>query len=236
MRAAGLRVPGRAGQHALRRVRQALQPGRGVRPGRAVRAQPLHPVHPLRALHGGRRRGAGAERVRAGRPGVHRHRGGAAARPSVGRQRGGSLPGGLAPVEGLPAQGAGVGPRQDGEHLSRLHPGLQHQHRHPRRRGGAVPSAPQPRRESALHVRHRAAGLPLAESGRPHRGAADARGRAHGRDRLGHRARPARRPAEEEHRLGGAARLGPAEHRVARPGAAAGGGPRCRRGDRRADG
>ena len=42
----------------LRRVRQALQPGRGVRARRALRAQPLHPLHPLRAVHGrrGRRR------------------------------------------------------------------------------------------------------------------------------------------------------------------------------------
>ena len=117
-----------------------------------------------------------------------------------------------------------------------LHPGLQHQHRHAGRRGGAVPSAAQPRREPPLHLRHGAAGLPLAQPGRPDRGAADARGHAHGRDRLGHRARPAGRPAEEEHRLRGAARVGPAEHRVARPGAAAGGGARCRRGDRRADG
>ena len=101
---------------------------------------------------------------------------GAAARSSVGRQRGGPLPGGLAPLEGLPAQGAGLGPRQDGERLPRLHPGLQHQHRHPRRRGGAAPAAAQPRREPPLHLRHGRHGLPLDEPGRPDRGAAGARG------------------------------------------------------------
>ncbi len=74
VRAAGLRVPGRAGRDPLRRLRQAVQSGRGLRARRAVRAQPLHPLHPLRALHGGRRRGAGAQRLRAGRPGLHRDR------------------------------------------------------------------------------------------------------------------------------------------------------------------
>ena len=38
---------------------------------------------------------------------------GAAAGPSVGRQRGGSLPGRVAHLQGLPAQGAGLGPGQD---------------------------------------------------------------------------------------------------------------------------
>ena len=74
VRAAGLRVPGRAGRHPLRRVRQAVQPGRGLRARRALRAQPLHPLHALRALHGRRGRDAGLERLRARRPGLHRHR------------------------------------------------------------------------------------------------------------------------------------------------------------------
>ena len=115
---------------------------------------------------------------RAGRPGLHRHRRGAAARPPVVGQRGGPLPGRLAALEGFPAQGAGLGPRQDRQRLPRLHPGLQHQHRHPRRRRGAAPSPAQPRGQPALHVRPRADGLPLDEPRRPDRGSAGARGAA----------------------------------------------------------
>ena len=63
---------------------------------------------------------------------------GAAARPSVGRQRGRSLPGGLAALQGLPAQGARLGSRQDRERLPGLHAGLQHHHRHARRRRRAA--------------------------------------------------------------------------------------------------
>ena len=63
MRAAGLRVPGGPGRHPLRGVRQAVQPGRGLRARHPLRPQPLHPLHPLRALHGGRGRDAGAQRL-----------------------------------------------------------------------------------------------------------------------------------------------------------------------------
>ena len=49
-------VPGRPRRHPVRGVRQALQPGRGLRARRPLRAQPLHPLHPLRAVHGGRGR------------------------------------------------------------------------------------------------------------------------------------------------------------------------------------
>ena len=56
---------------------------------------------------------AGAQRLGARRPGLHRHRSRPAARPSLVGQRGGSLPGRLAPLQGLPAQGARLGPRQD---------------------------------------------------------------------------------------------------------------------------
>ena len=168
---------GRAGTRYAR-VRQALQSGRGLRPRRALRAQPLHPLHPLRAVHGrrGRRRRCSTCRERGDRAYIGIDRG-AAARSSLGRQRGGPLPGRVAALEGLPAQGAGLGSRQDRERLPRLHPGLQHHDRHPGRRGGPAPAAPQPRRQPALHLRLRPDELPLDEPGRPDRGAAGARGR-----------------------------------------------------------
>ena len=172
VRAAGLRLPGGPGRHPVRRVRQALQPSRGLRPRHPVCAQPVHPLHPVRAVHGGRRRRPDLERLRARRPGIHRHRRRPAAGSSLGGQRRGSLPGRLAPLQGLPAQGARLGPRQDGERLPGVHPGLQHQRGHPGRRGRPAPSAAQSRRQPALHLRLRPVQLPLDEPGRPGRGAA----------------------------------------------------------------
>ncbi len=52
-------------------------------------------------------------------------------------------PVGLAHLQGLPAQGARLGSRQDRERLSGLHPGLQHHDRHPgQRRRPASARAP----------------------------------------------------------------------------------------------
>jgi NADH-quinone oxidoreductase subunit G len=84
------------------------KPGRGLRARHPLRAEPLHPVHALCPLHGRRGAGAGAERVGTRGPGLHRHRRVPAARPSVGRQRRRPVPGGLAALQGLPAQGAGL--------------------------------------------------------------------------------------------------------------------------------
>jgi len=73
VRAAGIsRSRKVAPPRATPRLREALQPGRGLRPRRAVRPEPLHPVHALRPLHGGRGEGAGAQRLGAGRPRLHR--------------------------------------------------------------------------------------------------------------------------------------------------------------------
>ena len=108
------------------------------------------------------------------------------------------------------------------QHLPRLHPGLQHQHRHPRRHRGAAPAAAQSRGQPPLHLRLRPDELPLDEPGRPDRGAAGPRGRPARRHRLGHGARPARAAAPRRVGLGGGPRLRPGFHRIARPGAAAG--------------
>ena len=177
-------------------------------------------VHPLRSLHGGRGGGAGAQCLGAGRPGLHRDLDRAAARPSLGRQRGGPLPGGIAHLEGLPPQGAGLGPRQDSKRLPRLHPGLQHHHRHPGRHRRAAPSPAQPGGESPLHVRLRPGELPLAQPGRPDRGAPGAGGRPARRHRLGHGARPAGPAGARDLRVGRDPGLRPSVHRIARAGPA----------------
>ena len=129
-------------------------------------------------------------------------------------------PGGLADLEGLPPQGAGLGPRQDREHLPRLHPGLQHHHRHPRRHRRPAPPPAQPRGEPPLHVRLRPDELPLAEPGRPDRGAAGAGRSPARRHRLGHGARPAG-PAGAGHlRVGPHPGLWASLDRIARAGPA----------------
>ena len=185
VRAAGFRLPGRPRQHAVRRVRQALQSGGGLRSGRPVRAEPLHPVHALRALHGGRRPGAGAQRVRTRRSRHHRDPPRRATRSSVVRQRGGPVPGGVAALQGFPPQGARLGARQDGVGVHRLFAGVQRHARPAGQHGGAGAAASQSRREPVLHLRSRPGQLPLDEPGRPDRSSAGARRRRAPRRRLG---------------------------------------------------
>ena len=113
---------------------------------------------------------------RARRPRVHRHSSRSSdLDASLGRQRRRPLPGGRAALEGLPAQGARLGARQDGVSVCPgCTQGCNIDHRHPRQRGRADPAAAEPRREPALHLRRRPAELPLDEPRRPGRGAAGA--------------------------------------------------------------
>ena len=180
---------------------------------------------------------AGAQRLRAGRPGLHRHldRSQRLDHPWSGNVVD-LCPVGLAPLQGLPAQGAGLGSRQDRQRLPRLHPGLQHQHRYPGRRRRAAPAPAQPRGQPPLHLRLRPDELPLDEPGRPDRGAAGAGGRPPRRDRLGHRARPAGPAGPRRVGLGGDSRVRPGLDRVARAGPAAGGPARRHRRGAGADG
>ena len=186
VRASGLHLPGRAPGHPVQsRLRQALQPGRRFRSRCAVRPEPVHPVHALRPVHGRRGEGAGTERLRAGRPRLHRDPPRGAARPPLGGQRRGPLPGRLAPVEGLPAQGTGLGARQIRVDLHRLFPGVQHHAGHARGGGRAGPAQAEPRGEPLFHLRPRSHELPLDEPGRPHRGPPREARRGAARDRLG---------------------------------------------------
>jgi hypothetical protein len=119
-------------------------------------------------------------------------------------------PGRLADLQGFPAQGARLGSRQDRERLSRLHPGLQHDGGYPRRGGGAVAAAAEPRGESPFHVRRGPRRLPLDESRRPRRGSAGAR----------------RRPPNGSYRLGCGAGAAGGAGQSQRPGCRAGVGAR----------
>ena len=71
---------------------------------------------------------------RARRPRLHRQVRGAGPDAPLGRQRGRPLPGRLAALQGLPAQGARLGARPHGVGLPELHAGLQHDHRDARQR------------------------------------------------------------------------------------------------------
>ena len=140
---------GRAG-YPLRRVRQAIQPGGGLRPRHSVRAQPLHPLHPLRALHGGRGRRAGAQRVRAGRPGLHRH---LDRDQRLDHAWSGNVVD-LCPVGSLLSKDFLHKARawdldKSRQRLPRLHPGLQHHHRYPGRQRGPDPPAARTSRSTA---------------------------------------------------------------------------------------
>ena len=192
VRAPGLRVPGGPGRHPLRGVRQAVQPGGGLRARHPLRPQPLHPLHPLRALHGGRRRGRRCSTSPSAATAP------TSASPSEQRLDhpwSGNVVD-LCPVGSLLSKDFLHKARawdldKTRQRLPRLHPGLQHQHRHPRRGRGADPAPAQPRGEPPLHLRLRPDELPLDEPGRPGRGAAGAGRRPARGHRLGHRARPA---------------------------------------------
>ena len=162
----------------LRRLRQALQPGRGLRARRALRAQPLHPLHPLRPLHGERGRGADARTCPSG-----------ATAPTSASPRSScsTIPGPA--TSSTSARSDRCSPRTS---CTRRAPGTSTR---PRASAPAAPRAatsrstpattswsalrprPESRGQPALHVRHRPDGLSLDEPRRPGRGAAGARWR-----------------------------------------------------------
>ena len=179
---------------ALSRVRQALQSGRGFRRRRAVRAEPLHPLHALRAVHGGRRAGAGAERLASA----------ATARSSAQSEARTSTIRGPA-TWSICARWARCSPRISCTRRARgswterasvctgcsqgCNVTLE------TRDNMVVRLRPRPNLEvnQLLHLRPRARQLPLDEPRRPHRGAAGPDERRAGGHRLGCRARPGAR-------------------------------------------
>ena len=99
---------------------RAREPKRGLRAGRLRRRRsllrrPVRHVHALRPVHGGSGGRPSAHGRGAGEPGGDRHllRRGPGGRGLRG-QRGGHLPRGRAGLQGVPAQGPGVGPGPHG--------------------------------------------------------------------------------------------------------------------------